>query len=206
MSTKTPDFHQPDPPFQITIVSAGVKTPSRTRALAEVIVQEIASRVAISVTIVDLAEIGRQIAVLGSRNAAEPRLAASFLSVETAELLIAASPIYKASYTGIFKHFFDLFDVDALSGVPVLLAASGGSDRHALAIEHHFRPLFSFFGAPTLPTTVYALDQETIDPNQLPSALKARIARAASEAVRTLILGRVTDAAALRGIRQEALG
>jgi FMN reductase len=72
-------------------------------------------------------------------------------AVEAADALIVGTPVYRASFTGLFKHFFDFVEQTALVDVPVLLAASGGSDRHALVLEHQLRPLFSFFQAQTLP-------------------------------------------------------
>ena len=79
-------------------------------------------------------------------------------AIEDADVLVAASPVYKASYTGLFKHLFDLLDPKALEGRHVLLAATGGSDRHALVIEHQLRPLFAFFGAHILPISLYAVN------------------------------------------------
>ncbi|MFD1810195.1 NAD(P)H-dependent oxidoreductase [Gemmobacter lanyuensis] len=78
----------------------------------------------------------------------------------SADALVVASPVYKGSYTGLFKHLIDLIDPAALQGKPVLLAATGGGDRHALVIEHQLRPLFGFFEAQTLPTGVYAADRD----------------------------------------------
>ena len=80
--------------------------------------------------------------------------------IETADLLVVASPVYRASFTGLFKHLFDFVDQYALVDTPILLAATGGSERHALIIEHQFRPLFSFFQALTLPLGVYAHDSD----------------------------------------------
>ena len=75
-------------------------------------------------------------------------------------LLIVGTPVYRASFTGLFKHFFDFVEQTALVDVPVLLAAQGGSERHALVLEHQLRPLFSFFQAQTLPIGVYATDKD----------------------------------------------
>ncbi len=81
-------------------------------------------------------------------------------TVENADALIVGTPVYRASFTGLFKHFFDFVEQNALIDVPVLLAASGGSERHALVLEHQLRPLFSFFQAQTLPIGVYATDRD----------------------------------------------
>ena len=73
-------------------------------------------------------------------------------AIEAADLLIVASPVYKGSYTGLFKHLFDFVGYEALIGKPTLLLATGGSERHALVIDHQLRTLFGFFRAATVPT------------------------------------------------------
>jgi FMN reductase len=75
--------------------------------------------------------------------------------VETADLIIAATPVFRGSYTGLFKHFFDFVDQCALAGKPVMLVATGGSDRHAMVIDQALRPLFGFFQAWTTSMGVY---------------------------------------------------
>jgi FMN reductase len=84
-------------------------------------------------------------------------------AVEQADVLVVATPVFRGSYTGLFKHFFDFIHQDALIDKPVLLAATGGSERHALVIDHQLRPLFSFFQARTLPLGVYATDKDFVD-------------------------------------------
>ncbi|EHL24530.1 hypothetical protein KYG_02287 [Acidovorax sp. NO-1] len=100
------------------------------------------------------------------------------MAVEQADVLVVATPVYRGSYTGLFKHFFDLIHQDALIDTPVLLAATGGSERHALVIDHQLRPLFSFFQARTLPLGVYATDKDFVDQRLRDEALldRARLA------------------------------
>ncbi len=103
--------------------------------------------------------------------------------IETADVLVVASPVYRASFTGLFKHLFDFVDQYALVDTPVLLAASGGSERHALIIEHQFRPLFAFFQALTLPVGIYAHDSDFTDYRVTNDDLKARIDKAVQKSV-----------------------
>ncbi len=100
------------------------------------------------------------------------------MAVEQADVLVVSTPVYRGSYTGLFKHFFDLIQQDALIDKPVLLAATGGSERHALVIDHQLRPLFSFFQARTLPLGVYATDRDFVDHRLRDEALleRARLA------------------------------
>jgi FMN reductase len=108
-------------------------------------------------------------------------------SVETADVLIVATPIYRASYTGALKHLFDLVGHEALVGRPVILAATGGSHLHDLVTEHQLRPLLSFFGALTVPTAIYATEAD-FDGYVLTSAMVTdRIDRAADEVARLIV-------------------
>ncbi|TGR16070.1 FMN reductase, partial [Mesorhizobium sp. M8A.F.Ca.ET.202.01.1.1] len=104
------------------------------------------------------------------------------LAVEQADVLVVATPVYRGSYTGLFKHFFDFIDQDALVDTPILLAATGGSERHALVIDHQLRPLFSFLQAHTLPIGVYATPADFDGEHVSSAALQARIALATERA------------------------
>ena len=104
-----------------------------------------------------------------------------------ADVLVAGSPTYKGSYTGLFKHFFDLIDPTALRGKPVVLLATGGGDRHALIVEHQLRPLFAFFEALTLPTAVYASEKDFTDGVLVSPTIRARAEQALDEV--GLVLG-----------------
>jgi FMN reductase len=102
-------------------------------------------------------------------------------SILRADALVVASPVYKGSYTGMLKHLLDLIEPAALAGKPVLLAATGGGDRHALVIEHQLRPLFGFFEAATLPTGVYAAERDFADGVPASPALLERIDKAVAQ-------------------------
>jgi len=80
--------------------------------------------------------------------------------VAAADAVIAVSPIFNASYSGLFKAFFDVLEPGALTGKPVLVAATGGSERHSLALEHAMRPLFAYLRAVVVPTAVYAASSD----------------------------------------------
>jgi len=175
-------YLRPNGSFKVAVVSAGLRIPSRTRTLALEIANAVCDRVKIETTAVDVSTLWTRIAVLASPKDADQEVQAAFRAVEEADLLITASPIFKASYTGAFKHFFDLLAPDALVGKHVILAATGGSERHSLALEHHFRPLFSFFAANTLPTTVYAVEKDIVDGAHIVEPVAQRIAKVADEA------------------------
>lgn len=143
-------------PVNVVAVNGSAHQPSRTRVLVEALLAELAQCLEIDARIVDLAEIARPLGQALSREELPAALEAQLAAIEAADLLIAAAPVYRGSFPGHFKHLFDLVGMNALVDKPVLLAATGGSDRHALVLEHQFRPLFGFLQALTLPIGVYA--------------------------------------------------
>ncbi len=130
--------------------------------------------------LIELSEVGREFSGALRRDELSPAAEAAIRRIESATLLIVASPVYRASFTGLFKHVFDFVGQYSLIDKPVLLAATGGSDRHALIIEHQFRPLFSFFQALTLPLGVYARDADFVEYRIEAEPLRERIAQAVS--------------------------
>jgi len=112
-----------------------------------------------------------------------PPLRQALDAVAHADAMIAATPIYNASYSGLFKVFFDVLDDGALAGKPVLIAAVGGTARHSLALDHSLRPLFVCLRALVMPTAVYATVDDSAGPDPR-RALGDRIRRAAGELAR----------------------
>ncbi|MNV89967.1 NAD(P)H-dependent FAD/FMN reductase [compost metagenome] len=115
-------------------------------------------------------------------------------------MLVVATPVYRGSYTGLFKHFFDFIHQDALIDTPVFLAATGGSERHALMIDHQLRPLFSFFQARTLPLGVYATDRDFAGHTLHNAELLERARLAVERALPVIELTRGTEARPTRAI------
>jgi len=174
------------PNISIVAVSGSLHSPSRTTVLVREILQGFAGALRssagndteIETHLIELSEIGREFSGALSRDDLSPIAEDALRRIESATLLIVASPVYRASFTGLFKHVFDFVGQYALIDTPVLLAATGGSDRHALIIEHQFRPLFSFFQAITLPIGVYASDTDFVDYRIDSEALRDRIDQA----------------------------
>jgi FMN reductase len=142
--------------LRTVVVSGSASAPSKTLTLAQRILAAVASQVAIEPHLVDIAEIGPDIGRALGRRDLSPAAERALQTVESAQILIAATPVYRGSYTGHFKHLFDLVDQNALIDTPVILAATGGSDKHCLVIEHQLRPLFGFLQSYTVPVGVYA--------------------------------------------------
>ncbi|MET0314998.1 MAG: NAD(P)H-dependent oxidoreductase [Hansschlegelia sp.] len=171
---------------KIVAVTGSLSRPSGTRRLVEDVARRIQGRSAASLTIVDVAELAPDLGLTYARPAVSPTLENALLAIENADLIVAGSPIYKGSYSGFFKHLIDLVDYRALTGCPVALLATGGSDRHALAVEHQMRPLFASFDAATLPTAVFVVDRDIVDGRVTNETVLARLDRLVGEAATAL--------------------
>lgn len=173
-------------PLQVVIVAGSGRRPSRTLGLLNAIAAQLGQHLAIHTEVVALSDLGGQLLSAAELAQLPDTVRQKIAAIESADVLIAGSPVYRGSYSGLFKHLFDLVPQESLIGKPVLLAATGGSDRHALAIDHQLRPLFAFFQALTLPLGVYAnaleFDNETI----ISPALQERIALTVQRALPVL--------------------
>ncbi len=166
------------------VVSGSASAPSRTLTLAQRILAAVASEVNVEPYLVDIAEIGSDIGRALGRRDLSPAAERAVARVESAQILIAATPVYRGSYTGHFKHLFDLVDQNALIDTPVILAATGGSDKHCLIIEHQLRPLFGFLQSYTVPVGVYASHADFENGELRSPLVLSRVETAARQAVR----------------------
>jgi FMN reductase len=169
--------------LRLVAVSGGLQRPSRTLVLVQALVNALSDALPIDARIIELGEIGARLAGALKRSQLPAEIESDLAAIESADVLLVGSPVFRASYTGLFKHLFDFVHHEALIDVPVLLAATGGSERHALVIDHQLRPLFSFFQARTLPIGVYASEQDFHGYEISSPALHERIALAAERAV-----------------------
>jgi FMN reductase len=162
--------------MKLVVVSAGLTQPSSTRLLADRLTTAVETLADVDVRVVELRELAVDIANNLVTGFPPPGLADALRAVEEADGLIAATPIFTASYSGLFKSFFDLVDFEALTGKPVLIAATGGTARHSLALEHALRPMFAYLHAVVVPTAVYAASEDWAS-----GELAQRVERAAGE-------------------------
>ncbi len=160
--------------MRLVVVTAGLTVPSSTRLLADRLTSAVTAQVAADVTVVELRDLAVDIANHLVAGFPSPALRSALDAVRAADGVIAATPIFTASYSGLFKSFFDLFE--ELAGKPVLIAATGGTPRHSLALEHALRPMFTYLHAIVAPTSVYAASADWAD-----GELAHRVARAAGE-------------------------
>ena len=176
--------------LRIVAVSGGLQRPSKSAALAAHLLDLIADEVPCQQRLIEMGELAPQLAGAVWRSHLPAVVEQALAAVEQADVLVVATPVFRGAYTGLFKHFFDFIDQDALIDKPVLLAATGGSERHALVIDHQLRPLFSFFQARTLPLGVYATDKDFVDYRLQDDALMARAHLAVQRALPLIALSR----------------
>ncbi|HEY0187344.1 MAG TPA: FMN reductase [Cellulomonas sp.] len=177
----------------IVALSAGLGQPSATRLLADRLAEATATGltaagVTAEVRTVELRDHAHDIVNAMLTGMASPALAEVLETVTGADGLIAVTPLFTTTYSGLFKSFVDILDKDALVGLPVLLGATGGTPRHSLALEYSIRPLFTYLRADVSTTSVFAAtdDWATGATAAEPSSLPARIHRAGAELARTI--------------------
>ncbi len=143
-------------------ISGSLNSPSRAAALAEHVLAQLSAVHGARTEIIKLIELAEDLARSFDQKHVPDAIRGILAKLDRADVLVIASPIYKASYTGLLKCFFDLIDPKLLTGKVAILAGSGGSPLHAITLEHQFRPLASFFRMWTVPTTIYALDNDFV--------------------------------------------
>lgn len=172
----------------VVVLTAGLTVPSSTRLLGDQLADATAAAVsargeAVSFAYVEVRELAQDLAsYLTSGGVATERLAAVRAQVSAADGLIAVTPVFSASFSGLFKMFIDALDPDALNGMPVLIAATAGTARHSLVLDHALRPLFSYLRAVVLPTGVLAATEDFGG-----AGLGERITRAAAELANAVV-------------------
>jgi FMN reductase len=170
----------PDPK-SVVVVTAGTGNPSSTRGLTDRIAQKSLDLLEqtgtpATVSVIELGPLAVDTARAAVAGFPDEQLHAAIDRLAAADAIIAATPVYKAGISGLFKSFVDVLDDDLIVAKPVLLAATGGTPRHALVIEDQMRPLFAYMRALALPTSVYAAPQDWGT-----TELGTRIERAATE-------------------------
>lgn len=142
--------------LNVVVVNGSPNARSKTMGLAELVTDHLGQLLPIELHRIDVYALGHGLTGATKREEVSPEVERELTAVESADVIVAATPVYRASYSGMFKHFFDMVDQYGITNTPVILVATGGSDRHALVIEHALRPLFGFFQADVLPVGYYA--------------------------------------------------
>jgi FMN reductase len=176
----------------LAVVTAGLTEPSSTSLLGARLAEATSAALHargddVLVEVIDLRPLAHELANNLLTGFASGELARAQATIAGADAVIVVTPVFSASYSGLFKMFFDVLEADSLTGVPVLMAATAGTARHSLVIEHALRPLFAHLKAITVPTGVFAATEDWGDIGS--GALADRIHRAAGE-LADLVLAR----------------
>lgn len=170
--------------FNIVGFSGNVHRPSRTRTLVETVIGRISAchpASDINAEVFDLIDVMPDLGQVLGGGRLPAKVSALIDRIAGADALVVGTPVYKGSYTGLFKHFFDLVEPQKLAGLPVVLTATGGGDRHALVVEHQLRPLFGFFSSHTIATAIYASESDFVAGQIRSELLDQRIDAAARD-------------------------
>ncbi|UUE22102.1 FMN reductase [Microbacterium sp. J1-1] len=177
---------------RIAVVSAGLSNPSSTRMLADRLATETVNALAeqdiqASVDVIELRDYAHDITNNMLTGFAPPALETAINTVVSADALIAVTPIFSTSYSGLFKSFIDVLDPDSLRGKPVLIGANAGTARHSLAIDYAIRPLFAYLHADAVSTGVFAASSDWGGSGDDVAPLGKRVERGARELAEAII-------------------
>jgi FMN reductase len=178
--------------WQVLSVVGNPKPRSRTRQVAETVAARVARGLgagdedAVTTEVIEVAELGPGLLGWG-----DPAVKAATAAMAAADVLLVATPTYKATYTGLLKLLLDQIGAGELGGVPTIPIQVAAAPQHALAVEVHLRPVLVEIGA-ALPTSgLFVLDSaldsldETLDRWSTPNVdaiLALARARAATRA------------------------
>lgn len=168
----------------VVVISGGLGSPSSTRVLSDDIVARLRESLAmkgesLEATVVELRELAHPITDALLTGFPTGELAKVIEKVAEADALVVVSPTFSASISGLVKSFFDILETGTLTGKPVLMAATGGTERHSLMIDFAMRPLLSYLGALPVRTGVFAATSDFGGPQA--GALAGRVRQAADE-------------------------
>jgi FMN reductase len=170
----------------LAVVSAGLSQPSSSRLLADQLAAAVRRELpGVDVVTIELRDLAHDITNSLLTGFPPAGLREALDTVARADGLIAVTPIFNASYSGLFKSFFDVVEEGSLADKPVLIAATGGTARHSLALEHALRPMFGYLHAVVVPTAVFAAPEDWGGATAQ-GALASRIKRAAGELAREI--------------------
>lgn len=182
----------------LAVITAGLSTPSSTRQIADQIADSVQAAVTsrgegLDVTVIEVSDLINDLARVMSTGVPSPALNEAKEAISGADGLVVVTPIFKASYSGLFKMFFDALDDDALNGMPTIIAATAGTARHSLALEFAVRPLLVYLRADVVPTSLFAATEDF--GNEEGASFTRRVHRAAGE-----LAGRMLSSSSVGGL------
>jgi FMN reductase len=183
---------------RVVVVTAGLSQPSSTRLLADQLATATEAAVGargegVEIDVIELRELAVEMAqTLVSGNRPTPGVVAAHELIAAADGMIVVTPVFTASYSGLFKTFVDLLDPKAIDGMPVIVAATAGTARHSLVLDHALRPLFTYLHAVVVPTGVFAATDD-FGGGEGGASLQSRVNRAAAELAALVVRERTIE-------------
>jgi FMN reductase len=173
----------PSRPPSIVGFNGKLQRPSKTCVLVETAIERLVAQrdEAVNASAYDIVDVVPELELAMGSPQLPAKLEDMTECLTAADAIVFGSPVYKGSYTGLFKHFFDLIEPPHRAGLPVVLTASGGGDRHALAVEYQLRPLFGFFSSHTIATAIYASERDLAEGRIYSETVLRRIKAAVSD-------------------------
>lgn len=191
----------------LTVISSGLSTPSTTRQVADSIASAVTAAVSargesLQVEVIELRELVNDLGRSLTTGMSSPALDQVKEKVSASDGLVVVTPVFKASYSGLFKTFFDVLDRNALNGMPVIIAATAGTARHSLVLDYALRPLMTYMRAFVVPTGVFAATDDFGSKDG--AGLEARVNRAAGELADQMVAS--ASVGGLGGVTAEGQG
>ncbi|MGB3523822.1 MAG: FMN reductase [Mycobacterium sp.] len=172
--------------MKLIVISGGLREPSSTRLLADRLGAAVRAELGqVDIEVIELRHLARAITDAMLTGFASPELEEVFGAVAGSDGVVAVTPTFNATFSGLFKLFFDVLPEQTLEGMPVLIAATGGTQRHSLVLDHALRPMFCYLHALVSPTGVFAATAD-FGADGSGSGLPERIAKAARDFARLL--------------------
>lgn len=180
-------------PRNIVVVSGGIGHPSSSRALADGLTEATAAALRkrgadIETTAIEVRELAADLVTAVTCSGEPPAVTEAIARIREADALIAVTPVFNGGYSGMFKMFLDVLPPRSLAGVPTIIGATGGTARHSLVLDYALRPVFSYLGALTVPTGVFAANTD-VDEGVVAEALRLRVLRAGEELAALMPVG-----------------
>jgi FMN reductase len=172
--------------MKIVGLSGGLATPSRTQGLVEFVVNQAVTAFPGSIDLIGVRDLAPELACTFTREAATPKLEVVLEKIERADFLVVGTPIAHGSYTGLLKQLLDLVNTSTAEDKVAIIVGTDRGDCNSLALGHSLRPLLSLLGYRTVPTAVYARDDDFVDLWVAEEAVILRARRAVREAFRVL--------------------
>lgn len=167
----------------LLVISAGLSQPSSSRRLADMLAEATRAKIAArgegaEIDVIEVRDLAFELATaMTDQTAPTPLLARAKQQVADADGLIAVTPVFQGSYSGLFKMFFDTLEPHALDNLPTIIAATAGSSRHSLILDYALRPLFNQLHANIVPTGVFQAAEDLGTPEG--ERIASRIERSA---------------------------